>query len=123
MAIFYGFAEREGGAPYNSASCIGKDGGLLATRGKLLPPPHFEGDHFTPGGDYTLFELEDVRVATLICYDAEFPEAFRQVALAGTEPALVPTALAAQWGVVAHQVIPCRAFENGIYVRYADSCG
>ena len=31
VAIHYGFAEREGGRLFNSASCIGKDGSLLST--------------------------------------------------------------------------------------------
>ncbi|MEX0304214.1 MAG: carbon-nitrogen hydrolase family protein [Leisingera sp.] len=123
VAIHYGFAEQKDGSLFNSASCIGKDGELLATHRKLLLPPGFEGDHFSPGGCYTLFELGGFKVATLICYDAEFPETFREVAQAGAELVLVPTALGAQWGVVAHTVIPARAFENGVFVCYANSCG
>jgi len=123
VAIHYGFSERKGGGLYNSASCIGKDGSLLSTHRKLLLPPGFEGDHFSPGGSYTLFEIEGFKAATLICYDAEFPETFRAVAGAGAELVLVPTALGAQWGVVANTVIPARAFENGVYVCYANSCG
>ncbi|EBA18483.1 putative hydrolase [Roseobacter sp. SK209-2-6] len=123
IAIHYGFAERQDGQIFNSASCISKDGTLLATHRKLLLPPGFEGDHFCPGIGYTQFELNGFNVATLICYDAEFPETFRAVAQAGAELVLVPTALGAQWGVVANTVIPARAFENGIYVCYANSCG
>ena len=123
VAIHYGFPERDNGVLFNSASCIGKDGTLLATHRKLLLPPGFEGDHFSPGKRYTLFEIDGVKAATLICYDAEFPETFREVAKAGAEIILVPTALGAQWGVVANTVIPARAFENGVYVCYANSCG
>ncbi len=123
VAIHYGFPERANGVLNNSASCIGKDGTLLATHRKLLLPPGFEGDHFTPGKRYTLFEIEGVKAATLICYDAEFPETFREVAKIGAEIVLVPTALGAQWGIVANTVIPARAFENGVYVCYANSCG
>ena len=36
---------------------------------------------------------------------------------------LVPTALSSQWGVVAHKVIPTRAFENGVFVCYANQAG
>ena len=35
----------------------------------------------------------------------------------------MPTALGAQWGVVAQKVIPTRAFENGVYVAYANQSG
>jgi len=56
----------------------------------------------------------------LICYDAEFPETFRNVASQEVQLVLVPTALSAQGGSVALQVIPTRAFENGIFVAYAN---
>ncbi|WP_293577001.1 carbon-nitrogen hydrolase family protein [Phaeobacter sp.] len=123
IAIHYGFAEREGERIYNAASCIDRNGTLLACHRKLLLPPGFEGDHFCQGESYTYFEIDGIKAATLICYDAEFPEAFRTVASAGAELVLVPTALGAQWGVVANNVIPARAFENGVYVCYANSSG
>lgn len=123
IAIHYGFAEREEDRIYNAAACFDRNGGLLACHRKLLLPPGFEGDHFCPGDAYTLFEIGGFKAATLICYDAEFPETFRTVASAGAELVLVPTALGAQWGVVAHTVIPARAFENGLFVCYANSCG
>ena len=123
IAIHYGFAERAGDRIHNAAACVDRNGNLLANHRKLLLPPGFEGDHFHPGTGYTLFEIDGIKAATLICYDAEFPETFRAVAEAGVELVLVPTALGAQWGVVANAVIPARAFENGIYVCYANSCG
>jgi len=123
IAIHYGYAERKGQRIYNAAACIDRTGKLLANHRKLLLPPGFEGDHFCPGDAYTLFEINGIKAATLICYDAEFPETFRAVAGAGAELVLAPTALGAQWGVVANTVIPARAFENGIYVCYANSCG
>ena len=36
---------------------------------------------------------------------------------------LVPTALAKQWGLVAHQVILTRSFENGGVLAYANHAG
>ena len=123
IAIHYGYAERAGAQTYNAAACVDRNGTLLANHRKLLLPPGFEGDHFCPGAGYTLFEIDGIRAATLICYDGEFPETFRAVAGAGAELVLVPTALGAQWGVVANTVIPARAFENGVHVAYANSCG
>jgi predicted amidohydrolase len=58
-----------------------------------------------------------------VCYDFEFPENLRYVALQGADLVTVPTALGAQWGVVSEKVVPTRAFENGVYVCYANSCG
>ena len=118
IAIHYGYAERKGEQVYNAAACIDRTGKLLSNHRKLLLPPGFEGDHFRPGDAYTFFEINGIKAATLICYDAEFPETFRTVASAGAKLVLAPTALGAQWGVVANIVIPARAFENGIYVCY-----
>lgn len=61
----------------------------------------------------------------VICYDVEFPEYVRTAALAGAELLLVPTALPAGdiSRRVSEHVVPTRAFENGIFVAYADLCG
>ena len=123
LAIHYGFAERDGEALYNAAACYGQDGAQIGSYRKLLLPPGFEGDHFSPGNGGALFHLGTFRIATLICYDAEFPENFRAAAGAGADLVLVPTALYAEWGVVAEKLIPTRAFENGVFVCYANHCG
>lgn len=77
-------------------------------------PPGFETDHFARGKGCVLFTYNGLRIATLICYDVEFPETMRHVAAMGAELVLVPTALGDQWGWVAQTMIPTRAYENGI---------
>ena len=123
LAIHYGFAERDSSDLFNAAACYGYDGHLIGFHRKLLLPPGFEGDHFAAGGSYALFQVGAFNVATLICYDAEFPENFRIVASGGANLVVVPTALSADWGVVAEKLIPTRAFENGVFVCYANHCG
>lgn len=123
IALHYGFAETEGTQLYNSALCIGPDGRVLTHQRKLAIPPGFEQSHFAPGSGCALFTYRGMRFATLICYDAEFPETVRHVASLGADVVLVPTALGAQWGWVAHTMIPCRAYENGVYLAYANSAG
>ncbi|WP_136658297.1 carbon-nitrogen hydrolase family protein [Nitratireductor sp. XY-223] len=120
-AIAFGYAEKESDRIYNSAACIAKDGTVIGTHRKLLLPPGFESDHFDRGAGCSTFMIGAFTVALLICYDAEFPEAFRRVGAA--DLVLVPTALAAEWGVVADRVIPTRAFENGQFVCYANHAG
>jgi predicted amidohydrolase len=122
-AIVYGFPEQAGDHVFNAALAFGPDGALLAHHRKLAIPPGFERDHFTPGNGLTPFDLGGLRLGLLICYDAEFPEAVRATAEAGAQAILVPTALGAQWFVVAEHVIPSRAFENGVYVLYANHAG
>jgi predicted amidohydrolase len=70
-----------------------------------------------------MFTLCGVKIATLICYDAEFPETVRHVAGLGAQLVVVPTALGAQWRWVAERMIPTRAYENGVYLAYANSAG
>ncbi len=122
-AIVYGFPELSGNSLFNSALAIGPGGALLAHHRKLAIPPGFELDYFTPGSGLTLFELGGMKLGLLICYDSEFPEAVRATAEAGAQAILVPTALGAQWAVVAEKVIPARAFENGVYMLYANHGG
>lgn len=123
VAIHYGFVETSGTDIYNTAQCFDADGLLLGGHRKLVIPPGFEADYFKQGEGCTLFSYKGLRIATLICYDAEFPETARQVALMGAELILVPTALGDGWGWVAQTMIPTRAYENGVFLAYANSAG
>ena len=123
LAIHYGFSERSGDALYNAAQCVSKQGNRLCHQRKLAIPPGFERSYFTAGQGCSLFDFCGIKIATLICYDAEFPETVRHVAALGAELVLVPTALSAQWPCVAHKMIPTRAFENGVFLAYINSAG
>lgn len=123
IAIHYGFAERAKGVLYNAAQCVGPSGEVLCLQHKLAIPPGFEQDYFAPGEGCTLFNYCGLRIGTLICFDAEFPETVRHVAAQGAELVLVPTALNAAWDWVADTMIPTRAYENGAYLAYANSAG
>lgn len=123
IAICYGFAERAGCNLFNAAVTLSPDGEVLSHQRKLAIPPGFEMDHFTAGEGCAVFEYRQFKIATLICYDAEFPETVRHVAGRGAELVLVPTALSAAWPWVAHRMIPTRAYENGVYLAYANSAG
>ncbi|MFK7868900.1 MAG: carbon-nitrogen hydrolase family protein [Roseobacter sp.] len=123
IAIHYGYPETDGGRIFNAAQCFAPDGTALGGHRKLVIPPGFERDCFAAGENCALFTYRNVRIATLICYDAEFPEAARHVASLGAELILVPTALSAQWEWVARTMIPCRAYENGVFLAYANSAG
>ena len=123
-AIVYGYPERSDGVVYNSAAFVSADGELLANHRKQLNSPgSFEEDYFTPGEEDTLLTYQGLKFALLICYEVEFPEAVRNVALQGAQVVLVPTALVDQWDVVASRVVPARAFENGVWLAYANHAG
>ena len=91
--IIYGYSEIVSDSLYNSALCVDAYGKVLANHRKLAIPPGFERDFFTPGDDFTLFDLGGLKCALLICYDAEFPEAVRAVAQKGAQVVIVPTIL------------------------------
>ena len=122
-AIVFGFPESAGGVTYNAAQCIDATGTAVAMHRKTILPPGFEAAYFTEGRGLTLVTLNGITFGVLICYEAEFPEAVRACAMAGAQAVLVPTALGRGWPIVAHKVIPARAFENGIYVLYANHAG
>ena len=123
LAIHYGFAERDADKLYNAAQIFGPDGTCYGRHRKLILPPGFESSYFTTGRHIDLFDYGGLTFATLICYDAEFPELARHAAMRGADVILVPTALGHQWGWVAHQMIPTRGFENGVFLAYANHAG
>jgi predicted amidohydrolase len=122
-AILYGYAERADDTIYNSAQCIDAGGISIANHRKLMLPPGFEQEHYTAGTTATIFDFNGIKCGILICYDIEFPENLRHLADQGVQCVLAPTALGIDWGVVSERTAPARAFENGIYMAYANSAG
>ncbi|MFJ3585723.1 carbon-nitrogen hydrolase family protein [Streptomyces sp. NPDC090127] len=127
LAIGYGYPERDTerhGVLYNAAQLIGADGATLARYRKTHLFGAFESRWFTPGEDPVVqAELGGLTVGLMICYDVEFPENVRAQALAGTDLLLVPTALMHPAEVVPESVVPVRAFENQLYIAYANRAG
>lgn len=123
IAVLYGYAERAGDAIYNTARLVDANGRPLANYRKT----HLYGDldhrSFTPGKTLVRTALDGVPLGLLICYDVEFPEPVRAQALAGAAIVLVPTALMTPHHFVARSLIPVRAWENQLFVVYANRCG
>ena len=122
-AIVCGYPERDGGALYNAAAFFGADGTLVAHHRKLAFPSGFESDTFSPGNRVEVFAYGGIRFALLICCDSEIPETVRLARRKGADAVLVPTALTANWPGVAQKLIPTRAFENCLWVLYANHAG
>jgi predicted amidohydrolase len=125
VALVGGFAEKAGSAVYNSA--IYTDG---SGKPSVYRKSHLYGDYerglFTPEKPSTcLFEHCGMTLGMLICYDVEFPENVRRLALAGAEMILVPTAtpMGASGTFIAEKMIPVRAFENQIFIAYVNNIG
>ncbi len=123
IALLYGYPERFETAVFNSAILIDRTGTMLANYRKTHLYGEEENRLFQPGDYFVVAEIEGVKVGLLICYDVEFPEAVRALALAGAELIAVPTALMQPYCRIAQHVVPVRAFENQIFIAYANRCG
>lgn len=124
IALVFGYPERVGDKVANSAVLIGPDGAILLNYRKS----HLFGDldramFKAIGTEFPLAELNGFKIGLLICYDIEFPEPARRIALAGADILLIPTAQMEPYEQVAKHVIPARAYENQLYVAYANHSG
>ena len=120
IAIVCGYPEKSGSVLYNAAIAIGKDGEAVANYRKCHLFGQFEADYFTAGDTFVCCEIAGVKIGILICYDIEFPEPARVLALRGAEVLIVPTALMAPALPVTRRVVPARACENQVFVAYAN---
>ncbi|MEQ8354363.1 MAG: carbon-nitrogen hydrolase family protein [Kiloniellaceae bacterium] len=125
LAIVAGFAERAGDEIFNSLAMLRRDAAPRVYRKTHLYAA-YERALFTPGElRPAVADFQGLKVGFLICYDVEFPENVRRLAHAGAEVVLVPTALPqGPFGTfIATRVVPVRAFENQVFVVYADHAG
>ncbi|NIE76674.1 carbon-nitrogen hydrolase family protein [Pantoea sp. Ap-967] len=125
IAIAYGYPERaDDGAIYNSVQLIDAHGRSLSNYRKTHLFGELDRAMFSAGADhFPVVELEGWKVGLLICYDIEFPENARRLALAGAELILVPTANMAPYDFVCQVTVRARAQENQCYLVYANYCG
>lgn len=125
IAMVLGFPERDETAFFNCAVAITPDREPVFYRkchlyGELERKSFGSGSTVSP-----IITVEDFRIGMLICYDVEFPEWARVLALEGVDLIAVPTALPLSDANrrVARSMIRTRALENGVFVAYADLCG
>lgn len=123
LAIAYGYIERDGDALFNSVHVIDASGESRAHYRKCHLWGELDRRLFIAGSGFSpVFQLSGWQLGLLICYDIEFPEAVRHLALQGAELIIAPTALMAPWTFVAKHVTRVRAAENQVYFAYANFC-
>jgi len=124
IALAYSFIERDNNQLYNSVQVIDCNGERITHYRKTHLWGQLDRRLFTAGDNLApVFELSGWRFGLLVCYDVEFPETSRRLALEGAEIILVPTALMTPWAFVAEHMIRVRAAENQLFVAYANYCG
>ncbi len=112
------------GKPFNATQLIGPDGRPLAGYDKTHLFGPADAAQFAPGqAAPAVLRWRGWRLGLLICYDVEFPETVRALALQGADAVLVPTANMREYDEVPRLLVPARACENRLYVAYANACG
>lgn len=102
--IIAGYAEEDTvpGRIFNACAFVDDEGALLCNTRKFYLWGK-EKAAFAPGDRFAAVRTKFGTIGLLICYDAEFPEPFRILALKGAELVFVPSAWSVQgrtrWGI------------------------
>ena len=122
IAVLYGYPEvdRTSGNEilYNSAQLIDSDGSSLANYHKTHLWIGEDEKVFTPGSCFEpIVECCGLRIGILICFDLEFPECSRTLALRGAQLIAIPTAVESKGAgrEFMQRIPPARAMENCVY--------
>lgn len=110
MYIVAGLTEKAGPVHYNTAVLIDRHGNVAGRYRKVyLPREEVEGG-LTPGGSCPVFDTDFGRIGMMICWDAEYVDPARAMAVQGAEILFVPAA----GGYLT--LLKARALENHFYV-------
>jgi predicted amidohydrolase len=108
--IVAGIMEREDKAVYNTSVLIDRNGRLVGKYRKVyLPREEVEGG-LTPGNDFPVFKTDFGRVGMMICWDVQYVDPARALAVRGAEVILLPI-----WGGIETLAL-ARAIENQVYL-------
>lgn len=128
IAMVFGYPERaDDGRVFNAAQWIDAQGELVLNYRKTHLYGALDRSQFSAAevseANSGLGTLLGWKLGLLICYDVEFPENTRRLALAGADCVLVPTANMDTYDFVPDSLVPTRAFENQMLLAYANYCG
>lgn len=108
--IVAGIYEREGPATYNTAVLIDRQGNVAGKYRKVYLPREEYEVGLTPGSDYPVFQTDFGKVGLMICWDLQYADPARALALQGAELIALPI-----WG--GNEAIgKARAIENHLYI-------
>ena len=110
---------------YNSAVLIGPDGEIIGIYDKTHPFPTERQEYggWTKAGCRAdVFETRLGAIGMIICYDGDFPELSRLLAVKGAEIIVRPSALLRSFDIW-HLTNCARAYDNHVYVVATNSVG
>lgn len=121
--VVMGMLERDREKCYNVAVLVGPEGLIGKYRKSHLP--HLGIDRFLDRGDkpFPVYQTGAGNIGLFICYDCNFPESARVMALQGAEILVLPTNWPEGRGKVPRYVIITRAFENRVNLVACDRVG
>lgn len=121
--VIVGLIEHDGEDYYNAAVFSGPHG--LIGRYRKVHLPYLGLDRFvTPGNEpFRVYDTPIGRIGINICYDANFPEGARVLALDGADIIALPTNWPQGREKIPTLVVPVRAFENRVYFVAVDRVG
>lgn len=90
LVIAAGMSERDADAVYNTQVLAGPEGYI--GRQRKLHMSRDEVKHYKGGSEIAVFDIGCCKVGVVICYDNQFPEVARVLALRGAEVILMPHA-------------------------------
>jgi len=113
------------GMVYNSAILINPDGGITGTYDKTHPAPWERrdgGGWVEVGTSANVFETDLGSIGMMICYDGDFPELSRLMAVNGAEIIVRASALQRSFDIW-HITNAARAYDNHVYVVASNLIG
>jgi predicted amidohydrolase len=108
--IAAGLYERENRAIYNTAVLIDREGRLAGRYRKIYIPREEYEAGLTPGSDFPVFRTDFGTVGMMICWDSQYPDPARGLALRGAEMILMPI-----WGGN-ETLSKARTIENHVFL-------
>ncbi|NPV44398.1 MAG: carbon-nitrogen family hydrolase [Firmicutes bacterium] len=117
-------ADNEKGKVYNTNYVFDRNGRMISKYRKIhLFSPSGEHNFFEPGNEISIYEIDGVKAATIICYDLRFAELVRTLALEGIQILFVP----AEWPHPRLEhwktLLKARAVENQMFVVGVNGVG
>lgn len=123
-AVIVGFAERlPDGALANSAACVDSVGRLVGIARKTQLFAEAERRAFRAGSELLLVNLDGLAVALSICFEVEFPETARALAIAGADLLVTIAANMKPYGPEQELACRARALENRLPHLYVNATG
>ena len=115
----------ERGTVYNSSVLIGPDGEIIGIYDKTHPFPgerRDSGGWVKAGSHADVYETELGSIGMIICYDGDFPELSRLLAVKGAEIIVRPSALLRGYDI--WYITNCaRAYDNHVYMVSTNMIG